>query len=322
MEFRASDQPVTSRRAYWQHVASQALGALDLRAYGDIDPADRIVAGVVGAMRIGELTSRHHGGAVRTSAHARRTPSELCKIDLPVDGGGLVEQDGRRAVLRPGDFALVDLSREARWAMAPRRVIAVVFPVGLLPLRPDQIRRACAVAIPGDRGSGALVSSLAARLVGHLGEYGPAEAARLGGAVVDLVGSALSGRLDATLPDEAGQRALALEVDAYIEVHLSDPDLSPVVVAAANHVSVRTLHRLFESRDTTVTAWIRRRRLERCRGDLADPLLRGRPVSAIGARWGLPNPSRFSRMFRTEYGMPPAAYRDQLSQPGSPTGSE
>ena len=315
VQLRAGQEPASSRREFWQHVASQALDAIELRATGDIDPADRIVAGRVGSVRVGELTARHPGGAVRTTAHARRTATEMCKIDLPVDGGGLVEQDGRQAVLRPGDFALVDLSRPARWAMSPRRVIAVVFPVALLPVRAEDLRRLAAVAVPGDRGAGALVSPLATRLVEHLDEYGPAEATRLGGAVLDLIGAALCSRLDEKMPQQAGQRALALLVSAYIDDHLGDPDLSPATVAAANHLSVRTLYRLFEARRTTVTAWIRRRRLERCRRDLADPLLYGRPVSAVGARWGLPNPSHFSRVFRAEYGLPPAAYREQVIRP-------
>jgi AraC-like DNA-binding protein len=304
-EFRAGDEPASSRREYWQHVACQALGAIELRAVGDVDRSDRIVAGGVGAVRVGELSALGPGGAARTETHARRTPTDLCKIDLPMDGGGVVEQDGRRAVLRAGDFALTDLSRPARWTMDARRVIAVVFPIGMLPLRPDQIRRMSAVAIPGDRGGGALASALTARLAGHLDEYGPAEAARAGSAVVDLIGSALADRVDGDLP----HRTLASRVTAYIEAHLAEPDLSVAAVAAANHLSVRALHRLFEERDGTVAAWIRRRRLERCRRDLADPSYAGRPVSAIGARWGMTNPSHFSRAFRSAYGITPAEFR-------------
>jgi AraC-like DNA-binding protein len=316
-QFRAGDEPQTSRREYWQHVAGQAIGALELRVAGDIDPADQIVAGTVGAVRIGELISHEPGGAVRTAAHVRRAASELYKIDIPVDGGGLVEQDGRQAALRGGDFALVDLSRPARWAMAPRRVIAVVFPMELLPLRPAQARQLTALAIPGDHASGALVSSLAARMVGHLGEFGPAESARLGGAMLDLIGSALSSRLDGAMPAAARDRALALRVAAYIEEHLRDPGLSPPAIAAAHHLSLRALHRLYEDQDTSVAAWIRRRRLERCRRDLLDPALRSRPVGAIGARWGMSSPSQFNRAFRAAYGVPPAHFRDEFGPPAS-----
>lgn len=318
-EFRAGDEPVTARREYWQHLAGQALGALDLRVTGEIDGADRIVAGSVGAIRIGELTAHHPGGAVRTSRHVRRTDSDLFKIDIPVDGGGIVDQDGRQAVLRAGDFAFVDLSRPARWAMAPQRVIAVLFPPRLLPLRSDQVRRLTATAIAGDHGSAALVPALAARMVGHLDEYGPAEAARVGGSMLDLVGAALASRLDTAMPPEAHERAATLQVFAYIEEHLPDPDLSPAAVAAANHLSVRALHRLFERHETTVAVWIRQRRLERVRRDLLDPALRARPVSAIGARWGLPNPSHLSRAFRAAYGRSPAPYRTEVNPPRPPS---
>jgi AraC-like DNA-binding protein len=84
---------------------------------------------------------------------------------------------------------------------------------------------------------------------------------------------------------------------------------------AAHHVSIRYLHRLFETQQTTVADWIRRRRLDRCRRDLVDPALRDLPVNAIAARWGLLNAAHFSRTFRAAYGVPPVEYRRQASRP-------
>lgn len=81
------------------------------------------------------------------------------------------------------------------------------------------------------------------------------------------------------------------------------------MIAAAHHISVRYLHRLFEAEDKTVASWIRGRRLERSRLDLLDPALAGRPVSAIGARWGFTSAIHFSRAFRAVYGLPPGEYR-------------
>jgi AraC-like DNA-binding protein len=309
----ASEQPASSRREFWEHVACAALGSLELRITGEIDPADRIVAGVVGAVRVGALTSHRPGGAVRTARQVRRTASDLCKIDIPVDGSGVVEQGGRVARLGPGDFTLADLSRPARWAMSPGRVIAVVLPRASLPLRPDDIQRMVGVTVCGTRGAGALVSSLAERLVRHLGEYTPAEAARVGAVVPDLLAAALTSHVEADMAPDARVRAQALRIDAYIDGHLADPGLSPAMVAAAGHMSVRALHRLFESRDTTVAGWIRHRRLERCRRDLVDPALRDRPVTAVGARWALNNPAHFSRVFRAAYGVPPAEYRRRFT---------
>jgi AraC-like DNA-binding protein len=35
----------------------------------------------------------------------------------------------------------------------------------------------------------------------------------------------------------------------------------------------------------------------------------GRPVAAVGARWGYPDPAHFSRLFKATYGMGPRDYR-------------
>ncbi|GAA3044736.1 helix-turn-helix domain-containing protein [Actinokineospora globicatena] len=95
------------------------------------------------------------------------------------------------------------------------------------------------------------------------------------------------------------------DIREFIDARLSDPDLTPAEVAAANHVSTRQLYRLFESEGTTVAKWIRDRRLERCRADL----LAHDRVSTISARWGLPDSSYFSRAFRERYGCAPRDYR-------------
>jgi AraC-like DNA-binding protein len=107
-------------------------------------------------------------------------------------------------------------------------------------------------------------------------------------------------------------------IHAFIERRLGDPDLSPAAIAAAHHVSRRYLYKLFETQPTGVAGHIRRRRLERCRRDLLDPALRARPVNAIAARWGMPDPAHFSRSFRSAYRISPAEYRTTMAKAPSP----
>ena len=104
---------------------------------------------------------------------------------------------------------------------------------------------------------------------------------------------------------------LLLRAHAHAQSHLSDPSLAPGEIAAAVHVSKRYLHRLFEDDGATVSSWIRQRRLEGCRRDLADPSRRDETVTSIGARWGLTNPAHLSRLFRDAYGLSPTEYRAQ-----------
>jgi AraC-like DNA-binding protein len=83
------------------------------------------------------------------------------------------------------------------------------------------------------------------------------------------------------------------------------------VIAAAHHISLSYLHRIFQQRSQgeTVAAWIRNRRLEGARRDLADPSLHGTPIHAIAARWGFPRASDFTRAFRAIHGQSPREFR-------------
>ncbi|MEU1622891.1 helix-turn-helix domain-containing protein [Streptomyces sp. NPDC005722] len=96
-----------------------------------------------------------------------------------------------------------------------------------------------------------------------------------------------------------------LRIRGFIEQHLADPGLTPATVAAAHNISTRQLHRLFQAQNMAVAGWIRRRRLENCRRDLADPRYGQHTVQVVAARWGFTDKAHFSRLFRATYGMPP-----------------
>src|SRR5205085_1241587 len=143
-----------------------------------------------------------------------------------------------------------------------------------------------------------------------LDETGSRDGIRLAGNVLDLLGTVLAERLDCAPPDpDAAHRALMVQITAYIEAHLGEAGLAPAQIAAAHHISLRQLHKLFHASGTTVAGWIRQRRLEHCGHDLRDPRWCGRPVAAIGARWGYPDPAHFSRLFKAAYGVGPRDYR-------------
>jgi AraC-like DNA-binding protein len=114
-------------------------------------------------------------------------------------------------------------------------------------------------------------------------------------------------RLGAMKSDPRGERLDV--VLRFIDEHLADPDLDPEMVARAHFMSVRALHKLAHESGTSIAGWIRHRRLENCKADLANPAWRSMSVAAIGARWGLTRASHFTTLFRAEYGMTPSAYR-------------
>jgi AraC-like DNA-binding protein len=143
----------------------------------------------------------------------------------------------------------------------------------------------------------------------------PSDGPRLSTVVLDLMSAWFAQLLEAeaTLAPETRGRAMAQRVQEFIRQNLHDPDLTPPVVAAAHHISLSYLHRIFQqhTQGEPVAAWIRRRRLENAQRDLADGSLRGTPIHTIAARWGYPRPSDFTRAFRAAYGTSPRDYRQQ-----------
>ena len=309
--WRARDVARPERVYYMGHAADDAFVPLELRYENkEEDFPGWIHAADLGMLRVVHA-SAPRGEAIRTPRLIRRADPERYGLFFQLRERKVFEQDGRQATLRPGGFAFADLSRPFRLAGSMSDIAFVSFPRAHLPLDRQVTRNLAGVGFSGELAASALVSSLIRRLVNDLHAYSGAAGARVGSAVLDLVTATLTARLDR--PDALGpqrhRRALLLQIYAFIEERLGDPELSPPAIAGAHHISLRYLHKLFESEQKTVAGWVRSRRLERCRRDLADPALRLRPVSAIAARWGLADPTVFSKAFRKAYGMPPSEYR-------------
>jgi AraC-like DNA-binding protein len=311
VRFRSEDEPAKTRLDYWQDVLSNVLAPnIQLRAPGS-EVRSQIHQAEIGPVAVMSF---------RTSAiESNRTPDliknsdpDMYKLNLAMGGEGVFEQDGRQSRLKPGEFHLMDLGRPSHVAIEQWQEISIVkFPRQFLPFRHNRIRELTAVRFSPADPYAALVASLTRELIRHLDSYESARDARIGTAFLDLLALAIATRIDrvSTVPAESQQHTLMLRVQAFIDHHLGDPGLSPVMIASAHHISTRTLHKLFEAQEHTIAASIRRRRLERCRQDLLNPGLLNRPVSAIGARWGFHDAAGFSRAFRAAYGLPPNEYR-------------
>lgn len=127
---------------------------------------------------------------------------------------------------------------------------------------------------------------------------------------IDLIALAFTDEVKSFAGDGSTvRRALVLRAMRHIDGHLADPGLSAASVAAALGVSTGYLQHVFQSARTTVGAHVRRRRLERCRDDLADPLRAREHVAEIAMRWGFGDMPHFSRAFRERFGLSPRAHR-------------
>ncbi|MEU9715273.1 AraC family transcriptional regulator [Streptomyces sp. NPDC047976] len=262
--------------------------------------------------------------SARTAAHVRRGDPEQYQLGLVTHGSMSLAQNRSDSGMFSGDMVLWDTSRPMWSDALPGadglvRAVTLSFPKAAMPLRGARVERLLAQRVPGGYGMGAILAQYLRSLTAHAPDCGPAELERLGAVALDLVGSCLAGRLGAegALTAEARETALLARIDAFVDHNLGDPALTPAAVAARHGISLRRLQLLLRERGESPAARIRRRRLERCRAELADPGLLGRPVHEVAGRWGFTSPSVFSRAFRDAYGVSPTEYRQEAAREAS-----
>lgn len=262
--------------------------------------------------------------AVRTARHIRRGDPETYMLGLIQRAPMQVAQKRETVAVRAGELVLFDTSYplEAVFPDHGHHVVVTILrlPRASMPLPDDQVDRLLAQPLSTCSATGSLLRHLMGSALGPVADQSQTENQRLGTIAVDLAAAFLAGHIDASgfLPTETRRRALVARIGAFIEANLGDPGLTPAAIASQHHISVRTLHQLFNAEPEGVMATVRRRRLERCRQALATPSLRKQPIGVIAARWGFSSPGEFSRVFKRTYSETPRQFRDGTAAARSP----
>jgi AraC-like DNA-binding protein len=239
----------------------------------------------------------------RTKQQISCADDDCFLVNIQVAGSSIVRQDGREAILKPGDCAIYSSTRPYEFVFNESfRQKVVVLPVETVMNLCPGIDRQCAITLKHEASATALfcrmastIDDLADRLPGHL-------AAAASYTLVQALVASVDG-------EQRGLTAyhLARAKDSIVR-HLSHPDLDVEFIASSIGVSVSHLHRLFASEGHHVMRWVWDKRLEACSRDLKRE--KKISIASIAYRWGFSNPSHFSRAFRNRYGMSPGEWRE------------
>ncbi|MFG2904388.1 helix-turn-helix domain-containing protein [Kitasatospora sp. NPDC048286] len=314
--YRTEDVEPSDRFEHWRHRLAGMNAPIEASSEHAADFRAELRVLTLGELRLWNMESPPIT-VRRPTRLIRSSDPELYLFSVPIADAGPAARSDDRGEWRPRDLVMYDSTRPIALRVStddPSRRIRgawLSLPRQALPLPPGRTDTLIARRMPGDTGVGALLVQLLTGIAADPGAYRTGDAPRLGTAALDLVTATLAHHLDAedAVPPESRRRALVQRIRAFIRAHLHEPDLAPGAVAAAHHISVSYLHRLFEGEEETVAAWIRRQRLERARRDLGDPALAATPVHVIAARCGFPRAADFTRAFRGAYGLPPRDYR-------------
>ncbi|WP_111718644.1 helix-turn-helix domain-containing protein [Homoserinimonas sp. OAct 916] len=271
-----------------------------------------------GSIRSG-IVDEVHISDVRASTHVvERTPGLIAaddrayyKLNLQLSGKGLLIQDGREALLQPGDLAVYDTSRPYSLVFEDTfRTMVVMFPRERIDLPVPLVGQLTAVHMSAADPLAGMVTPFLEQMVNNLDQLSRNVGPRLAHGALDLVTTLFAGQLDLKRTIDPNH-ALMEGIRAYIDENLPTIQLNPTQIATAHHISTRHLHALFSAEETSVSAWIRTRRLEHCRRDLLDPVLSGHSIAQIASRWGLVDAAHFSRVFKAAFHESPSTLRER-----------
>ncbi|MFJ6517019.1 helix-turn-helix domain-containing protein [Streptomyces filamentosus] len=235
-------------------------------------------------------------------------------LGVHVRGPVTVVRGRARTPLEPDDLVFCDPARRHLLRFGEDcRMIFFRVPRCYLGVTEAELDRVLGVPVRGAEGIGALASGFLTALAEEAEFRRSTVGDRRARTALHLLSLLVVELLEADGTDGPGEtpgagNELLSRIHAHIEEHLMDPDLSPESIARAHHISVRYLQKLFQNDGSTVSQWVRRRRLEFCRLELGRTH-RKVTMAAVAHRWGFSSPSHFSRTFRGAYGMSPSEWQ-------------
>jgi hypothetical protein len=246
-----------SQLSYWREVVCATFVQLGVERPQRPAPGFRaeVTAQSLGGLRVATVVSEPHA-VFRSPEMIRRSPEDDFLVNLAIRGRVAVAQDGRQAILRPGDFTVYDSARPYRIGCPdPFRLLVLKIPRDMFVSHCQPPPGATAAVIPGDRGVGALFSSLLRRLPAHTQGLLPEVVGQVGVNVLELLATVLSDLASDVRP-ALPREAQLLRARRYITDHLSDPGLSPATEAEALGLSVRYMHLLFLAEGSSPFRWM------------------------------------------------------------------
>ena len=309
-----TDVAPRQRLAYWSDMVCDTYVQLDCEA-----PAG--ASTIEGSIASAELAALSLSQVTATAQLVHRTPARIARanedfflVSIQTDGRGRVVQDGREAVLAPGDFALYDSTRPYTLAFdGDFQQYVLMLPGRLLRTALPGTERLTATAVSGQRGAGHLMINMIRTLAADIDTLAPESAVAVADSVTQILIAGLSALPAAKRVPLSQLRAYHLErIKACVRARLRDPALTVGSVAAELKMSPSTLHRAWGSEACSLADWIWAQRLDAAHRELCDPGLAGRGVSEIAFAWGFSDAAHFSRAFRARFGRSPREVRPRM----------
>lgn len=255
----------------------------------------------------------------RTRQHIREDATDLSILWFVRRGELAFSNQCGNKLARPGDFIITrsmsPFFMECRTgAEGVHEVLHVTVPTHILRgfVRQDF---STGLVMAMDRAEMAIAEGLLTQVFDDAGDLCEQSARLLVETAFGLVGNALRAGEDAQPARQSIADRRLDEVLRFIEVHLSDPQLSTAMVAKGCGISPRYLSFLLRLRETSFSELVWEQRLAKAKAWLSSSDPRDISISEIAYGVGFKSPAHFSRMFKRVFGANPREYRGESGTP-------
>lgn len=306
------EQARGDRFDYWRDVVSEEYVHLDcdgvtrdnIRGF-----KGALRGGVcVGEVRFSEVIS-HPQIAIRTKRQIAKANEDDFLISFQLERECVVSQNGRRALLTPGSFALYDSTEEYSLAFQkPFHQIVLQMPREVLSRHLLEPERYTAIAISGREGIGLVLQNFIFSLAAELSEKRSQPGELLTENLVNLIALSFSSSVltSEVVSSDCVREALVRRIRQFIDNNLFDRRLNNSRIAESQGISVRYLHKLFQAEDESIHEMILRRRLEAAHQILSDANNVGVSIESVALHVGFTGSPHFSRAFKSHFGVCPS----------------
>lgn len=298
----------------WRDAVSEALIDLDFRVAEDSPFQARMRMGSLRDTLVMDVQATPHS-VTRDQARIRRSGvDDFVLLSRIKTGQARIAQNGRDAILNPGDFAIYDtnvpylIDLASAFSMTICRIERNRF----APLVSD-IGELTALAVKGDAGTGRIASMLINEVSSEIDAIGDLTARQMQDTMFGMVAAALTelhtgmGRPTSEPRHLLIQRALRV-----VEDELGNDHLSCEYVARRIGITGRYLRKVFADQGRSLSDIIWERRLIAAHSLLASPRVVQRSITSIAFDCGFKDSAHFSRAFRARFGISPRDLRCSL----------
>lgn len=296
--------------ASWSDSVSQHFVPLEVEARG-AGPFRNLAANkTLGCLQVSELVTAAQR-VRRTRALADRSEAAQYKLNIQLSGRSQIAQDGRSALLHPGDWGFYDTSRPYEVNVDfGAHFLVLQIPSSALAIWESALQTRVATCFASDAGSARMAVDVLRSLLAHGQALPSAQADQVSATVMQLFALSLGGPpddLSGSSLDEVRQGQLRV-ILRYVQEHLHDGEMNAATLALRFKMSRRYLYKLFATRGLSPADYILGARLDRCR-DLLGDAAGVRQISELAHTHGFADSSAFSHAFRRRFGLSPSEWR-------------